>query len=164
VRILRNLLLGLVLVLLAYFGIRGLIHALASAETKIRWTIENMVEGFNDSKMNPVIGGIAENFVDKTSDVKREDLRSILVWMFLNETDDRHAFLWSAVFDKQTLSVKLGLDKHSADAACSVRFFRRRGEQNELVWDAHVAGTLALGEDGWQWTALTQANHAQRRR
>ncbi|MEO6709034.1 MAG: hypothetical protein ABI054_06290 [Planctomycetota bacterium] len=42
--------------------------------------------------------------------------------------------------------------------------YRRRGEEKLLDWNAHLGGQLVLGEDGWQWSVLTTANHAQRSR
>jgi hypothetical protein len=164
-RVSKRALLALAVLALAWWGVRALVHALASPETKIRWAVEDMVEGFNETHLQTVLDGIARGFVDRTSALTRDDLRSTLAWMFLNETDDQGGFLWSATFDPESLAVLLAEDEQSAQASCSVQFFRRRGAaEPELVWDARVAGTLASGDDGWQWTVLTSANHAQRRR
>ena len=85
------LLLGALLAL--WLGGRALYVALASPQKKIRWRLEEMVEGFNETRMRPVLGGIAADFVDRTSEITREDLQRTLAWMFLNETGEQGEFL-----------------------------------------------------------------------
>ncbi len=160
----RKLVLVLVVALLAFFGVRALYHALASPEKKIRWRLEAMVEGFNARRAQPVLDGIAKDFVDRTSSVGREELRSMIISAFFNELDEKGEFLWKAVFDPKETTITLAPDKHSAAIECRVQFFRRRGPQTELDWDAHIAGTVALGEEGWQWSVVTSANHEARQR
>ncbi len=160
----RKLLLFSALASLAFLGARAIYRALASPETKIRWRMEEMVEGFNEMRMKHVLRGIHQEFVDRVADVTREDLHSILAWMFLNELDARGGFLWSAELDPSTISIEVAPGDRSASAACRVQFFRRRGENRELDWDARVAGELERSERGWQWIVITSANHEDRRR
>lgn len=149
---------------LACFGVRAIYRALASPEKRIRWRMEEMVEGFNSRKAQPVLDGIAKEFVDRSSDVTRDDLHSTLVWMFLNEHDDKGEFLWSAVFDPKEMTIVVAQDKHSAAVECRVQFLRRRGTANELNWDARVTGTFSLDQNGWQWSVVNSANHEARLR
>ena len=159
----RKLAAVVALALLAFFGGRALYRALASAETKIRWRTEAMVEGFNAMRADPVMDGIAKDFVDRVASVSRDDLRAHLAWMYFNEVE-KGEFLWSAELDPKAMAIEVGEDRRSARATCDVRFFRRRGEERVLEWDAHIEGTLARGDDGWQWNAVTAANHSERRR
>jgi hypothetical protein len=143
---------------------RALFHALASPEKKIRWRIEEMVDGFNSMRVDPVLHGISPGFVDRTAVVTREELRQVLVWMFLNETDRENGFHWRAELEPDALSIELVADERSAEVSCGIRLLRLRGEEFALDWDARLAGKLARTEDGWQWVELTSANHAQRKR
>ena len=60
----------------------------------------------------------------------------------------------------------------SASVECRVLIFRDFGkrpvgppDKNAMPeWDARLAGTMALTDDGWQWTELLRANHSERRR
>ncbi|HTF87645.1 MAG TPA: hypothetical protein VK843_04490 [Planctomycetota bacterium] len=163
-RTFRNFLLILVGLTIAWLGIRGIYRALASAETKIRWRIEEMVEGFNARRAQPVLDGLAKDFVDRTSGLTRDEFHSILTWTYFNELDDKGLFLWSASFDPKELAIELAPDEQSAAVECHLLLYRRRGDEKLLDWDAHLGGKLVLGEDGWQWSVLTTANHAQRSR
>ena len=160
---LRKVLLISLLAALAFFGARALYRALASPEKKIRWRLEEMVAGFNARRARPVLDGIARDFIDRSSDLKRDDLQSILTWAYFNELDEKGEFLWRAAFDPQEMTIEVASDKHSANVGCHVKFFHRRGAVVELDWDAQVAGTLALGEEGWQWSVVESANHTARR-
>ena len=54
----RRLLLVLALGTLTVLGGRALVRALASPQTRIRWRLEEMVEGFNAMRARPVLDGI----------------------------------------------------------------------------------------------------------
>ena len=163
-RLLKQALLALVLVALAWLGGRAIYRALASPATKIRWRLEEMVEGFDASRAQPVLDGLEKGFVDRVAGVTREDVHATLAWMYLNEVDERGRFLWDAELAEDELAIVVAPDERTAAVQCRVRFFRRRGEEPELEWDARVAGTVALGEDGWKWTEVTTANHEERSR
>ena len=163
-RLLGKIVLGLGLALLAYFGVRALVYALVPPKTRVRWVVEEMLEGFNEARARPVLAGIAKDFVDETSQTRREDLHQVLAWMFLNETDDQGGFLWHAELVPESLAITVAEDEQSADVACSVNFAVRRGTESRAVWDAHFRGTVAETEDGWQWTRVVEANHRDRRR
>lgn len=160
----RKLLAAAFLFALAWFGARALYRALASPEKKIRWRMEEMIEGFNEKRVRPVTAGLAQGFVDQVGGFTRDDVRTTLAWMCFNEVDDKGEFLWSAAFHPEAMTIELAEDERSAMVGIDAQFFRRRGGARELVWDAHVAGTMATGDDGWQWTVVSAVNHEDRRR
>lgn len=162
----RNSLLILLLGSIAFFAGSAVWRALASPQTKIRWRIERMVDGFNAMRAQPVLDGVSREFRDQTGGgTSRDDLRQILAWLFLNEIDSQTGeFLWACEFDPQGLSISLAPEEDGAEVEVALRLLRRRGGEPQLFWDAHLSGTLAKGEDGWQWTVLTAANHSERKR
>jgi len=163
-RMLRNVGLGLVAALAVYYGVRALVIALASPATRVRWVVEDMLEGFNRARAAPVLEGIAKDFVDATAALTREDIHKVLVYLYLNETDEQGGFLWSATLVPDSLAVEVAEDEQSADTRLAVQFHLRRGAQSELVWDAQFRGTVSRTDDGWRWTRLALANHGDRRR
>ena len=161
-RVIRTALLVCALATLLMVGGRALIRYLASPQTKIRWRLEEMVDGFNFMRARPVLDGIAMDFVDRSAGIKREEIHSLLAWMFLNELDEHGEFLWSAVFEPKAAAIELATDKRSAKVDCRVQLFRRHGGAPQLNWDARIEGTFSLGEQGWQCSAVDSMNHAER--
>jgi len=43
---------------------RAIVHSVVSDETKIRWLIEDMEEGFDATRTDPVLRGLASDFHD----------------------------------------------------------------------------------------------------
>ncbi len=157
------MLLVLSLATLIFLGGRALVRALASPQAKIRWRLEEMVDGFNAMRARPVLDGVAADFVDRSAGITREDLHALLAWMFLNEIDEHGEFLWNAIFEPEETVIELAPDKRSAKIECRVQLFRRRGGTPQMDWDARIAGTFNLGDQGWQWGAVDSANHGERR-
>ena len=163
----RNTLLILLASLTVFLLGRALWRALASPQTKIRWRIESMVDGFNAMRAQPVLDGVTRDFRDQTGGgTSRDDLRQILAWLFLNEIDSQGEFNWTCEFDPTGLAVVLAPERGSAEVQLSLRLLRSRakGEDPKLFWEAHLAGTVTKGDDGWQWSQLTTANHEERKR
>jgi hypothetical protein len=161
-----NFCLGAILLgTLLFFGARGLWRALASPQTKIRRQVESMVEGFNGMRTSQVLDGIARDFRDEVADTLRDDLRQVLVYLFVQEVEPSTGeFLWSAEFDPEQLQIALAPEKDRAELELGLRIFRRRAGEPQLMWDARLSGLMIKGDDGWQWTRITKANHSERRR
>jgi len=162
----RKSLLFLLLGLVVFFAGRAIWRALASPQTKIRWRIEGMVEGFNEMRAQPVLDGVSRDFRDKSGGgTSRDDLRQILAWLFLNEIDGRNGeFLWACEFDPQGLSIALAPEQDRAHVEVALRLLRRRGGEMQPFWEANFQGSMAKEEDGWQWVELDAANHGARGR
>ena len=86
-RRMRRVLFGVLAIVLLYFGVRAIVHFFASDETKIRWVVEDMVDGFNETRMNPVMTGLAQEFVHEDPPVHKDEARAMLAQMFLQDKD-----------------------------------------------------------------------------
>lgn len=162
----RKIALALFALELLFLVGRWAYRALASDETKIRWRIEEMVDGFNDCKTGRVLDGLAPDFRDRASGATRQDVHAALVQVFFEQTDSRtHEFTLRAELVADDLAIAVErTDPPRAEVAAHVLFHERTPNGEQLVWDARVLGQWEQGEDGWQWTATTDVNHRDRRR
>ena len=160
----RTLLGGIVALPFVVLGVNVLRRVLASDQTHVRWVIEDMLEGFNRAEMGPILRGIAPDFIDGATGVRREDLRGALIQSFFEDLDpSSREYLYRAELFPEELVIEIEGDGRAA-VALHVRFLdRRRGEEREF-WDARIAGRMQRGDDGWQWVRTDDVNHADRRR
>jgi hypothetical protein len=162
----RKLALALVSITLLLLGGRWACHALASDETKIRWLVEDMVDGFNDCKNGRVVGALAPDFRDRATGATRDDIHAALAQLFFERIDSRtHEFQLSAELVADELSVEV---EHSEPARATARVHVLIDERSSdgkrlLYWDAHVTGRLERRDDGWRWIETTEVNHRDRR-
>lgn len=154
--------------LIVWFGGRALWFALSSDEDQIAWVLDDMVDGFNEARMRPVIGGFARHYTDESSDATREEVRQALAGLFFGEVDPRtKAFLLHVELDTDDLPIELtpgtGGEPARAKLVLHPRFTTRKSGTEELYWDASVHVEMAETEDGWQIVRTSQVNHADRR-
>lgn len=150
------------LVLIAGWWLR---RALASDETRIRWVVEEMLAGFNAAQLRPIMAGLAPDFVDVTSGVRRAELREVLIASFFQDVDPQtRAFAYQAELADGGLELELSEDGEGAQAQLHVLFSVRRGAQLQPFWDARITGELRELDDGWQWVRTSAVNHSDRRR
>jgi hypothetical protein len=147
-------------------AIRSLVHALASDETKIRWRLEEMVTGFNERHLAPIMEGFAPEFRDAGTGATRDQLKEILIYLFFQHFDAKTGrFLLRAELVPEDLSVTVqDGSPRAASLALHARFLELHNDGEELFWDAHIEGTLEKKDDGWQWVRTTRVNHGDRRR
>jgi hypothetical protein len=162
----RKLLLAVVGLTVLVVGGRWAWRALASDETKIRWRIEDMLDGFNECRNGRVCDGLASEFRDRASGATRETVHAALVQLFFERVDSRtHEFQLSAelVADELEIKVEKGEPKRaSAKVHVLIDELASDGKR-QLYWDAHVTGRLEERDDGWQWIETTEVNHRDRR-
>lgn len=146
----KRVVLGLVGACALFFAGRMLYRALASHETKIRWRIESMVDGFNRTRPRPVLRGFRDDYRDESSDADRELVHSALVSLFFTEKDpETKAFTLRADVPRETLVIEVAEDAQTATAEGVLTIYERLGEAEELLWSAGFEGDLTHGEDGW---------------
>lgn len=144
----KRLLLVVVGALAVYLAGRALVHALASHETRIGWVIDRMVEGFNDTRMSPILAGLDREFLDDTWGADRDTVRAAAAHLFFNELDHQtKEFLFRAEWTLESLEVSEA-DAPSAKIVLEARFFERRGESEELAWRVRVEGEMHLDPEG----------------
>ena len=143
-------LLGLVAL---FFGVRAIVHALASDETKIRWLLEDMTEGFNDTRMNPILSGLAQEFVDESSGADKELVRAGLAQLFLQSKDPKtkkFPYIVRVLENETKIDVTQG-EPATARLECVVEFVTPHGPgEFELIWKVRIDGELAR-KDSWKF-------------
>ena len=158
----KRVLLVLCGALLLWIGGRALVHALASDETRIRWLVEDMAEGFGRTRTGAILEGLEKGFVDETSGVDRETLRGMLAHFFLTEKDPAtKRFPWRVEATIESLVV----ERPAATCEVLARFFELRGEEEEERpgWTIRVEGRLEDGEDGWRFVRTSHETLEGRR-
>jgi len=142
---------GLVVLLAAVivvFGARAIVRALASDETKIRWRIESMAEGYNSGDVGDAIGPLAKDWKHEGFPYGREDVRGELVREFFQERDKKTGKPTHKVeLDEDTLQVDVQGDAATLQVEAS--FQEKDGEAWVERWRARIHGDLAKGENGW---------------
>lgn len=150
----KRFLIATLTVLALYFAGRALVRALVSDETKIRWLIEDMADGFNGTRMNPVLEGLAADYLDETSGADREMVRQALVHLFFTAKDETTKRFRYRV-ELSTPGVKIietVPDLWKAECDIEARFFERHGKDETVAWQVQIAAKLERGQDGWRFT------------
>jgi len=151
-RRMKRVLFGILAVVLLWFGVRAIVHLLASDETKIRWLVEDMVDGFNETRMNPIMTGLAQDFVDEHSGRGKDDVRAALAQMFLQDKDPKtKRFPYRVQVPEQEFSVQVQrAEPRTAALDLVANFDESAGEEWHPVRSAAVHAELLLGPDGWK--------------
>ena len=150
-RAMRRILLVLLALVALFLGIRALVHALASEDTKIRWLLEDMTEGFNDTRMNPILRGLGAEFTDDGSGAHKADVRAGLARLFLQRKDPQtKKFPYRAAIAPEgfTVSVHEG-ETPSAEAEFVLVIEESAGEEWHAAWKARVKAQLGCDSGDW---------------
>ncbi|MFT5049896.1 MAG: hypothetical protein ACI8QZ_001289 [Chlamydiales bacterium] len=141
-------------------GGRALRVAMASDEQQVRWVFEKLQRGFDNTRLGPVIRGFDENYMDESSGMTREDLRSTLIYLFLNEKDpETRRFSLRMELDSDALQVEVA-DGTYARVHGSARFFELRGGVERVFWDARFLAELVDSATGWHIVHTSGVNVA----
>lgn len=133
----------------AFFGVRAIVRALASDETKIRWVVEEMASGFDDTRTSRVLGGLSSDFLDETWGADRELVHAGLARLFFEEKDpETKRFLYRVDVPKDELAVEV--DGDTARVSLVARFYAVHGNREQLAWKARIEAALVKSKDGWK--------------
>lgn len=148
----KRILLALLVLVASFIAFQQVRGCVVSEETKIRWRIEAMQEGFNEAKVAPCLRGVAEGWRDSQGRVDRALLADALRYAFLQERDPKtKSFRYRVDFEEELF---IELDPEDEDRALAVlvlRFDRIDGEEWSVTWRVRVQATMARSEDrGWQ--------------
>jgi hypothetical protein len=136
--------------LLAFFAFFLLRRMLASDETRIRWMIDAMLEGFNDGRAGSVVDALASDFRDTTSGADRETVRQALVYLVMTYRDANHDFRLKGEMDVVAIDVGDEEGGKTGRAEVIVRFFETSKLSGEPVWEVKVEILLVKPESGWR--------------
>lgn len=132
---------------------RWVVLALVGDATRIRWRLESMVEGFNETRLAPVLEGVAPEFRHDHSRIDRGMLADLLRSAFFHEKDPQSGrFPLRAEIEQDTLEVTLDAERPGhATALLTGRFLvLERGEWSS-AWRARIElEWLEDDERGWQ--------------
>ncbi len=132
---------------------RRLWVALASQETRIRWRLEEMAEGFNEQSLGACLRGVADDWRDEGSEVDRALLADSLRALFFQERDQGSGgFPYRAEIERDALAIELDPeDRGRARADITARFLVLAGEEWSPTWRVRVGARLEKhAERGWQ--------------
>jgi len=151
----KRALLVLVVLVVGYGGVRWLVGALASDETRIRWVVEEMVAGFNEGSAKRATSGLAETWKHEGTELRRDDLRGYLLAEFQQQRSRKGRRLTLRVeVPEDALQVEVKGER--AALGLEARFEKLRGEEWQPLWRVHVDAALARGEDGWKIVETTK--------
>jgi len=144
----RLFLIALAAVVLFLVG-RMVVRALADDETKIRWIVEEMRDGYNDGGVGDVVGPLHLEWRHRGSGVDRDLVRGGLVREFFQERDPKTKQLTRRVdVDLDALEIEVTGDE--ATLGMEAAFSRWRGEQWAEVWRARIEGDLVRVDGRWR--------------
>lgn len=132
-----------------FFLGRALFLAFVSDETKIRWQVEGMEEGFNEGDLSDCVGPLDTSWRHDAYSLNREYLKGGLFQAFREERDRETGKRTSRVeVDWKGFFVEV--DGEQAKIEVEARFSRLQKEAWEQTWHIRVFGDLEKGEDGWK--------------
>jgi hypothetical protein len=154
--------------LLALAGLIGLAvtirSALTSDETKIRWCVEEALEGFNQAALLSCLEPLHPDYRDRDTGVGREALRRLLAGAFRSGIDPASGeFLLEAGIDPQRpWSVLVDAEQGTARCEFGLRITSRQAQSDgsPRFWECDV--TLDLENDlreGWR---ILESRHSTR--
>jgi hypothetical protein len=126
---------------------RALVLGLASDETKIRRVVEHMADGFDRTRMDPVLDGLTRDFADETSGATRQEMREALAYLFFEAVDEhtKH-FAYRVDVEIQRIAV----EGTNAECALDARFVDLRSGGVSPAWEIAVTASFTRGDDGWR--------------
>jgi hypothetical protein len=147
----KRIVLGLSGALVLFLVGRAVVRALVSDETKIRWLIEDMREGFDETRMNPILVAFDETFRDETSGADRANVREALAYLFLTAKDPKtKEFPYRVEIGVPKLEVDSKTEPRTAECDLDARFFDLRAGEEEVAWEIAIQSSWTRGEYGWR--------------
>jgi len=141
------------------------IRQLASEEQRIAWLVADVAEGFNATRMRPVISAFADEYVDEGSGTTRDRVRDVLVHLYFREIDPKSKrFRFRVEIPAEELTVELleGEPQRAMLGLHAIFHCLERGEE-VVYWDAHVRAELEERDGSWKFVRTFDVNHADRR-
>ena len=120
-------------------------------ETRIRWVLEAMAEGFNDSSARRTVDGLADDFVEESTGASKSEIKGFLFQLDLTERDARtKEFRYRAELSE--IEIQLPPGERRASARLFVDVLRLKGDGWSKAWKARVETALVKEKGGWKVT------------
>ena len=151
----RRVLLSLATLVVLWFAGRALVRFFASDEMKLRWAVESMIDGFNRTRTDDVLAGLAPDFLDESFGADRAMVRQACAYLFFQAKDPTtKGFLYVAECEPSEIVVTKGhgSEPARAEAKLDARFFEKKGEERALVWRIEVRARFVEEAGEWRIT------------
>ena len=137
-------------ILLGYAALKGC-QALRSPEEVILAKLDDAVEGFNETRLGPVMDLFERDFVESNKGYTRELIKSGVIAAFFREVDPQtKEFLYRALINE--VEIVVDEDEENASANLQVDLQKLRLGEWVVVWAFDMEGQLKVTEyDGWQF-------------
>lgn len=134
---------------------KNVVRFFASDETRIAWTVEGMVEGFNDARLSPTIAPFHRDWRAEGTQVSRpllmDGLRSIF---FTEKHAETKAFAYEAHLVEDSLAIDVQEDR--ADVTFEIDVWRLDRDPPSSVWRVRLKNRFIDDPDnGWQVLSST---------
>lgn len=149
----RRLLLALAAALVLFVVGRWVVLALVPETTRIRWRLESMCAGFNETRLAPCLEGVAATWQHEHSRLDRALFADSLRSVFFHEKDPESGrFPLRAEIEPDSLEIELDdSDATRARALLTGRFLVLEQAEWSSAWRARIELELARdAERGWQ--------------
>jgi len=144
----KRILLGLFVVAGLYLGVGLVVRLLASDETRIRWLVEQMEEGYNTGHPGSCVGPLAKDWRHEGYGVDREMLLGGL-FQTARDRDPKTRELRSRVTtDLESLAIAVDGDRATLTARAT--FEGLRGGAWQEVWRLEIEAELERRDEGWR--------------
>jgi hypothetical protein len=148
--VLRRFFLSALAVIALFFGGRAIVRAFASDETKIRWQLDSMAEGFNETRNGAVLAGLAPDFLDETHGADRQLVRAALARLFFESKDPvTKAFPYRVELPREALEIDVGSPANTATVELVARFFEKHAGEEQVRWEIAVSAELVERDGEW---------------
>jgi hypothetical protein len=151
-RAMKRALFALLALVLLWFVVRAIVHAFASDERKIRWVVEDMADGFNETRMNPIMSGLAEDFLEDSWGADKALARAGLAQMFLQSKEAlTKKFPYRVEIPEEEFHVQVhDGEPRTAEFDLLAKFDESKAGEWSARWQTKVHAQLVLGPGGWK--------------
>jgi hypothetical protein len=143
----KKIALGLVALAALYLGCRWLVRALASDETRIRWLVERMEQGYDEGDPGDCVGPLAADWRHEGYELNRELLFGGLLQIAMQERERETRELLTRV---ELSGLRISVSGDTAELECEAAFSRRRRGEWQETWRMRAWAELVDGDDGWE--------------
>lgn len=145
----KRVLLLLALALVVVLGVRWVVLALVPDETKIRWVVEEMEEGFNEGSAKRSVSGLAEDWShEHARGMTAELLQRYLFGEFQGmRAQGDHRLDARVEVDEDELSIQVDGQEASLDGEAT--FSRLQAGEWVPNWRVRFHARLEDRDDGW---------------
>jgi hypothetical protein len=137
-----------------YLGAGFVMRFFASDETKIRWLIEGMEEGYNSGSPSACVEPLALDWRHDGSEIDRRLLLGALFEAARDRDKATRALRTKVEVDEQAATITV--EGERATLATDAVFSRLVAGTWKETWRAHFEAELAGGDHGWE---IVQSRH-----